>query len=147
MFRDPPQLCSPVDNRCDTFLRASRSCGSACTNARLSDSRIGVHGLSQVLSTVLMFFVRYSVQLICWHVYLQEFNHSPFPSCTAVALSQSQQEQSLTISMAAQTLCTAGNTVQTGPLWVFVKVKVMHVVQRWGAGNMAESGDRSLFMW
>lgn len=98
MFRDPPQLCSPVDNRCDTFLRASRSCGSACTNARLSDSRIGVHGLSQVLSTVLMFFVRYSVQLICWHVYLQEFNHSPFPSCTAVALSVSTRAKSYNLN-------------------------------------------------
>lgn len=34
--------------------------------------RIGVHGLSQVLSTVLVFFfffVTYSVQLICGDVY------------------------------------------------------------------------------
>lgn len=31
--------------------------------------RIGVHGLSQVLSTVLVFFVRYSVKLICYDMF------------------------------------------------------------------------------
>lgn len=35
--------------------------------------RIGVHGLSQVLSTVLVFFVRYSVQLICCDMFYSRF--------------------------------------------------------------------------
>lgn len=35
--------------------------------------RIGLHGLSQVLSTVLVFFVRYSVQLICCDMFYSRF--------------------------------------------------------------------------
>lgn len=65
IFRIPSGLCSPVKSRCDKILCASRSCGWICGCVQLI-RRIGVHSLSQVLSTVLVFFFLLdTVQLIC----------------------------------------------------------------------------------
>lgn len=61
-------LCSPGKSRCDALLCASRSCGWICGCVQVM-GRIGVHSLSQVLSTVLVFFVRYSSADLLRHVY------------------------------------------------------------------------------